>query len=129
MEHGTQPGRVERARRREGLEDIGLDRRYVKVPQSAGDMAEDVRVRVEDRHLAGGGKAGVLQEVPGAGTDVEVVRSDVLPVEPDALLPREPPHEPDDWPEDERVVEPQHGAAVVALPSIRGVVAIHGGPS
>jgi hypothetical protein len=43
-------------------------------------VIEDVRIRVEDRHAAAVRKPGVLDEVTGARTDIEVPVADVLPV-------------------------------------------------
>ena len=48
VDHEVQGGRVERSGDGERLEDVGLDGRDVQARQAPGDVAQDVRVRVED---------------------------------------------------------------------------------
>ena len=108
-----------------GFEYVGFDGRDLEVAKPARDVAQDVPVRVEDGHPTAGGQARVVDEVPGAGTDVEVVRTDVLPIHPHPELGRAAPDVSRDGPEDQGVVQPQQGAGVVALSPIRRVVAIH----
>jgi hypothetical protein len=64
----------------ERLEDVRLDRGDVEPSEAPGNMAQDVPVRVDDRHLAPVGEARPIEEVAGAGTDIEVSGTDVLPV-------------------------------------------------
>jgi hypothetical protein len=80
VDHEVKSGRVERSADWQRLEDVGLDRPDVEAAQASGSHLEDVRVRVEDGHATAIGKTGVLEEVAGARTDVEVPVTDVLPV-------------------------------------------------
>ena len=122
---GLSRGRVERPCHGERLQHVGLHGGDLEVVKPAGDVSEHVRVRVEDGHPAAGWKARVLDEVPGARSDIEVIRTDVLPVPTDPLLGRAAPDVAGDRPEDERVVEPQQQLVVVALSAICRVVPIH----
>ena len=70
-------------------------------------------------------QAGLVEEVAGARPDVEMAVADVLPVAVHEPARRAAPDEPGGEAEDERVVQPQDRARVVALPAPGGIVAIH----
>ena len=88
-------------------------------------MAEDIRVRVEDRHGAAVGETGSREEVAGAGTHIEVVATDPLLVSLQESGGRAVPDEPGDGAEDQGVVRIQEEPRVIALALVCGVVMIH----
>src|SRR6185503_9682294 len=125
MEDGVESGRREWTCNGQRLQDVRLDCRDVQVPKPARDVAEHVGVRVEDGHLAAGRQAGVIDEVAGARSDVEVVRANVPAIHPNPLLGRGAPHVPRDGSQHERVVQSQQELVVIRLAAIRGIVPIH----
>ena len=101
VDHEVQCSGLERSADRKRLEDVGLDRRDVQLRQAPGDMTEDVRVGVQDRHRAAIGETGSLEEVAGAGTHIEVAAADAPPVALQESGRRAAPDEPGDGAEDQ----------------------------
>ena len=99
------------------------------VSEAARDVPEHVRIRVEDRDVAAVGEPRMVEQVAGAGTDVEVAIRDLGPVQVDQRIPRESPKEPGEDADDDRVVELEQQRAVVGLPSISRIGSIHRQPS
>ena len=87
-----------------------------------------MRVGVEQGDLGPGRGLGLLDEVAGAGTDVEVSMSEMPTVALNRLRDGTPPHRARHEPEYPRVVYREHERVVAGLALVGGVVSIHRSP-
>ena len=121
VDHEVRRRGFERSIDGQRLADVGLDGRDVKVPQATCGMQ-----RSGERHRDAIGKAGSAEEVAGARTNVQVPLADMLSVPLDQDGRRTAPDESGSQAEHHGVVDVEERPRVVALASIRGVVAILG---
>src|SRR6185503_21289781 len=107
------------------LEDVALDRGDLEPTELLRGVAEDVRVRIDERDPAAIGKPRAFDEPACPGSDIEMVVADVAAVSLDQRSFGRPPDGPGYEADHDTVVGPEQCGGVVRLTSVRWVVSIH----